>query len=139
MSKTPVEPDPENDDPSSDDAAAAVFTLPQKVYFRIGEVARLLGVASHVIRFWETEFRSLRPQKSASGQRVYTRRDVERLSTIKHLLREERYTIEGARRHLREHDPDTTPGDRADAMRARLVAARARLVAALQAIDPDDA
>ena len=61
--------------------------LPEKAYFRIGEVARLLGVATHVIRFWETEFTAVRPQKSTSGQRVYTRRDVERLAAIKRLLK----------------------------------------------------
>ena len=113
--------------------------LPQKIYFRIGEVARLLGVAPHVIRFWETEFKSLRPQKSRTGQRVYTRRDVERLATIHRLLKEERYTIEGARKHLRERGPDAddrtsapAPIDRAAALRSALLTARARLVAALE-------
>ena len=74
--------------------------IPQKIYFRIGEVARIVDVAAHVIRFWETEFRILRPQKSRTGQRIYARRDVERLVTIKRLLKEERYTIEGARKFL---------------------------------------
>lgn len=119
-----------------------VVQLPQKIYFRIGEVARLLGVAPHVIRFWETEFRSLRPQKSSTGQRVYTRRDVERLATIKRLLKEERYTIEGARKYLREHgvEPlDARPSesvvpDRSAAMRAALLSAREKLVVALEAL-----
>jgi DNA-binding transcriptional MerR regulator len=113
--------------------------LPQKIYFRIGEVARLLGVAPHVIRFWETEFKSLRPQKSRTGQRVYTRRDVERLATIHRLLKEERYTIEGARKYLREKgaEPDdraaaAPPVDRSVALRAALLSARARLSAALE-------
>lgn len=76
--------------------------LPAKLYFRIGEVARILGVPTHVLRFWETEFRSVRPQKSRAGQRVYARKDVERLALIKRLLKEERYTLEGARKYLRE-------------------------------------
>lgn len=115
--------------------------LPQKIYFRIGEVARLLSVAPHVIRFWETEFKSLRPQKSRTGQRVYTRRDVERLATIHRLLKEERYTIEGARKYLRERGVEadehtaTTPAvDRPAALRAALLSARARLAGALKGL-----
>ncbi len=113
--------------------------LPEKQYFRIGEVARILDVATHVIRFWETEFRAVRPQKSASGQRVYSRRDVERLATIKRLLKEERYTIEGARRMLRERldaadvaDEGDVGARRAEALREGLLAARARLLDALE-------
>ena len=112
--------------------------LPEKVYFRIGEVARLLGVATHVLRFWETEFALVRPQKSASGQRVYTRRDVEHLATIKRLLRDERYTLEGARRYLRERGldaPEAPRIDRAELLRAALVRARERLCAAKAALD----
>ena len=115
--------------------------LPQKIYFRIGEVARLLDVAPHVIRFWETEFKSLRPQKSNTGQRVYTRRDVERLVTIRRLLKEERYTLEGARKYLREKGVEPTvrcapapAADRSDSLRGALEAARARLATALEAL-----
>jgi len=111
--------------------------LPEKHYFRIGEVARILGVATHVIRFWETEFRGVRPEKSASGQRVYGRRDVQRLAVIRRLLRDERYTIDGARRYLREHglDEAEAPADRATALRAALLGARAKLAAALAQVD----
>lgn len=115
--------------------------LPQKIYFRIGEVARLLGVAPHVIRFWETEFKSLRPQKSSTGQRVFTRRDVERLVTIRRLLKEERYTLEGARKYLREKGVEpverSAPApsiERSDSLRGALVAARDRLATALEAL-----
>jgi DNA-binding transcriptional MerR regulator len=90
--------------------------LPQKLYFRIGEVARLLEVKPHVIRFWEKEFKSLRPKKSAAGQRIFSRKDVERLVAIKHLLYVERYTIDGARKHMREKgfEPDeAVPGSEA--------------------------
>src|SRR5262249_37265880 len=117
-----------------------VVQLPQKLYFRIGEVARLLEVKPHVIRFWEKEFKSLRPKKSAAGQRIFYRRDVERLVAIKQLLYEERYTIDGARKHLREKgfEPADEPdleAIRIDALRDGLVAVRSRLVALLSALD----
>ncbi|MGB1701222.1 MAG: MerR family transcriptional regulator, partial [Nannocystaceae bacterium] len=63
-----------------------------KVFFKIGEVAEIVGVATHVLRYWENEFKSIRPQKSKSQQRVYRRRDVETLLKIKHLLYGEKYT-----------------------------------------------
>ncbi|MBM4357617.1 MAG: MerR family transcriptional regulator [Deltaproteobacteria bacterium] len=75
--------------------------LPDKLYFRIGEVAEIVGVETHVLRYWETEFRSIRPEKSRKGQRIYSRRDVESLIKIKELLYGHRYTIAGAKRKLR--------------------------------------
>ncbi len=75
---------------------------PVKLYYRIGEVAQIVGVEAHVLRYWESEFRSIRPQKSRSGQRVYSRRDVERLLRVKELLYTQRFTIAGARRKLKE-------------------------------------
>lgn len=75
--------------------------LPDKLYFRIGEVAEIVGVEPHVLRYWETEFRSIRPEKSRKGQRVYSRRDVEMLAKVKELLYGHRFTIEGAKRKLR--------------------------------------
>jgi DNA-binding transcriptional MerR regulator len=72
------------------------------LYFRIGEVAHALGLETHVLRYWETEFRSIRPQKSARGQRVYSRRDVETLARVKELLYERGFTIAGARKYLRD-------------------------------------
>jgi DNA-binding transcriptional MerR regulator len=74
--------------------------IPDKLYFRIGEVSTLIGVESYVLRYWETEFPGLSPKKSGSGHRLYRRKDVELLLQIKHLLYEKRYTIEGARQHL---------------------------------------
>jgi DNA-binding transcriptional MerR regulator len=71
-----------------------------KLYFKIGEVAEIVGVPAHVLRYWETEFRALRPQKSAGQQRVYRRSDVVMLLRIKHLLYAEKFTIAGARRKL---------------------------------------
>jgi DNA-binding transcriptional MerR regulator len=73
-----------------------------KLYYRIGEVSRLVGVAPHVLRYWETEFRTVRPQKSSHGQRVYSKKDVQKLLTIKDLLKSQGFTIEGARKRLRE-------------------------------------
>jgi DNA-binding transcriptional MerR regulator len=73
-----------------------------KLYYRIGEVSRLVGVAPHVLRYWESEFRSVRPQKSSHGQRVYSKKDVQKLLTIKELLKSQGFTIEGARKRLRE-------------------------------------
>lgn len=74
--------------------------IPQKLYFRIGEVSRLVGVKPYVLRYWEAEFPSLAPRKSGAGHRFYRRKDVELLLQIKQLLYEKRFTIEGARRHL---------------------------------------
>lgn len=77
-------------------------TIPNKLYFRIGEVASLLGVKPYVLRYWETEFPDIKPTKSKSGQRLYKRRDVETLMKIRELLYEERFTINGARKRLKE-------------------------------------
>jgi len=74
--------------------------IPDKLYFRIGEVAGLLAVEPYVLRYWESEFPSLAPKKSGTGHRLYRRKDVELLLKIKHLLYEKRYTIEGARQTL---------------------------------------
>src|ERR1700694_1088143 len=74
--------------------------IPDKLYFRIGEVSRLAGIKPYVLRFWETEFSSLGPKKSGKGHRLYRRKDVELVLEIKRLLYEKRYTIEGARKYL---------------------------------------
>jgi DNA-binding transcriptional MerR regulator len=81
--------------------------IPDKLYFRIGEVSRLTGVKPYVLRFWETEFGGLGPRKTGSGHRLYRRKDVELILEIKHLLYERRFTIEGARKLLesRKQDP----------------------------------
>ena len=75
---------------------------PVKLYYRIGEVSSIVGVEPHVLRYWESEFRSIRPQKSRKGQRIYSRRDVERLIKVKDLLYTHGFTIAGARKKLRE-------------------------------------
>jgi DNA-binding transcriptional MerR regulator len=87
--------------------------LPPKLYFRIGEVAELVGVEPHVLRYWEREFRSIRPTKSAKGQRVYSRRDVENLLRVRELLYREGFTIAGARKKLQRAAPDAVEPEEA--------------------------
>ncbi len=81
----------------------------QKLYFRIGEVSSIVGVEPHVLRYWESEFRSVRPQKSARGQRIYSRRDVETLLKVKELLYSHRFTIAGAKQRLRDQTTEIPP------------------------------
>ncbi len=87
--------------------------LPAKLFFRIGEVAGLVGVEPHVLRYWEREFRSIRPTKSAKGQRVYSRKDVENLLRVRDLLYRDGFTIAGAKKKLQrggvEPEPATVP------------------------------
>lgn len=78
-------------------SGALALEIPDKLYFRIGEVAKLCGVPAYVLRFWESEFPQLKPNKGGTGQRLYRRRDVEMALRIKTLLYEEGYTISGAR------------------------------------------
>src|ERR1700681_4085685 len=85
-------PEPATNEPSHE--------IPDKLYFRIGEVARLAGIKPYVLRFWETEFPALGPKKSGTGHRLYRRKDVEMVLEIKRLLYEQRFTIEGARKFL---------------------------------------
>ncbi len=111
--------------------------LPAKLYYRIGEVAGIVGVEPHVLRYWESEFRSIRPQKSSKGQRVYSRRDVETLLMVKDLLYAHRFTIAGARRKLREGGVEP-PGEddpsveQARKMREALLEIRGELVAMMR-------
>ena len=85
----------------------AATPIPEKIYFKIGEVCDLVGVQAHVLRYWETEFPQLSPQKNRSGQRSYRRKDVEISLRIKELLYDDMYTIAGARKKLQtELKPD---------------------------------
>ena len=83
-------------------ARNAELIIPEKLYFRIGEVARLCRLPAYVLRFWETEFPQLKPVKSSTGQRMYRKRDVESVVRIKKLLYEDGFTIAGARAQLRD-------------------------------------
>src|SRR5947199_8482629 len=88
--------------PPRESRAVTAVELPDKLYFKIGEVARLVGVKPYVLRYWESEFSVLRPGKTRSRHRLYRRKDVETLLEIRRLLYAEGYTIAGAKRRLRE-------------------------------------
>lgn len=84
------------------DLKAKIDEIPDKLGFKIGEVAKYVGVKSYVLRYWETEFESLHPKKSTNGQRFYTRKDIEMALTIRKLLYEDRFSIEGAKAALKK-------------------------------------
>ena len=88
--------------PETSALARQAPNIPDRLYFKIGDVAELIGVKPYVLRYWESEFPMISPQKSTTGQRVYRRSDVETVLMIKALLYEERYSIEGARKRIRE-------------------------------------
>src|SRR6476661_10559915 len=90
-------------------ATSSAPEIPDKLFFRIGEVSTMLGLEPYVLRYWETEFPSLSPKKSGTGHRLYRRKDVELLLKIKHLLYEKRFTIDGARQHLQSESPKRAP------------------------------
>ena len=85
---------------SAQESLKAAISFPDKLFYKIGEVSRIVDVEPYVLRYWETEFPFLKPRKNKSGQRVYVKKDVELLLTIKNLLYQERYTIEGVRKQL---------------------------------------
>src|SRR5579872_2058084 len=96
--------------------AAAAPEIPDKLFFRIGEVSQIVGVEPYVLRYWESEFRGLSPKKSSSGQRMFRKKDVELLLRIRHLLYDRKFTIEGARKVIAErNDPETVRKDTASA------------------------
>lgn len=109
-------------------------TIPDRLYFKIGDVARICDVETYVLRFWETQFPQLKPNKSGTGQRLYRRRDVELALEIKRLVHAEGYTLSGARQALghvhRDREPQqpslplpSTPAPRKSAPRTEVVAA----------------
>ena len=114
----------------------------ERMYYRIGDAAKIVGEKPHVLRYWETEFRAIRPTKSASGQRVYSRRDIDVLLRVKSLLKDQRFTIEGAKKKLREGgleprdagDPVTLSAGK---MRDALVELRDEVAAYLAKLEQD--
>ena len=80
---------------AASESLKAYLPFPDKLFYKIGEVSKIVGVEPYVLRYWETEFNFLKPRKNKSGQRVYIKKDVELLLAIKKLLYQERYTIEG--------------------------------------------
>jgi DNA-binding transcriptional MerR regulator len=85
---------------ATSESLKAYLPFPDKLFYKIGEVSKIVGVEPYVLRYWETEFSFLKPRKNKSGQRVYIKKDVETLLAIKRLLYQERYTIEGVRKRL---------------------------------------
>ncbi|MFH1080995.1 MAG: MerR family transcriptional regulator [Pseudomonadota bacterium] len=96
-------------------------SIPDKVYFRIGEVSKILGVEPYVVRYWESEFKAVKPVRTRSDQRLYRRRDVEMLLTIKHLLYVDHFTIAGAKRKLAIRASDEESDDGAEEYKSRLL------------------
>jgi DNA-binding transcriptional MerR regulator len=115
--------------------------LPDKLFFKIGEVAQIVGVRAHVLRYWESEFAALRPMKTRGSHRVYRRRDVELAVLLRRLLHEEGLTIAGAKRRLRESgqhrvaEPSEPSVVQEVDERAELVAMREELTGLLSALD----
>jgi len=112
----------------------------EPMYYRIGEAAELVGEKPHVLRYWEAEFHCVHPSKSTSGQRVYSRRDVEMLLRIKELLKEKKFTLEGARRKLREGgfelaDPTDATRLAVDNLRKMLLEVRDELLRFLEDLE----
>lgn len=85
--------------------------IPEKLYFKIGEVSKLACVETHVLRYWETEFNEIQPKRANSNQRLYRRVDVEKILQIKTLLHEKGFTISGAKKYLRNEDQTTDAAD----------------------------
>jgi len=112
-------------------------TPPVKLYYRIGEVAQAVGVQPHVLRYWESEFGTIRPQKSARGQRVYSHKDLEKLIRVKELLHTDGYTIAGAKKKMRDASPAVKESNNqaAQRMRTELCAIRDDIRAELSRLD----
>ncbi len=120
-------------DPNGDEEALSDVEMPDKLFFRIGEAAQIVGVEPHVLRYWESEFK-MRPQRSSSGQRMYRRKDIARFLRIRKLLHDEGFTIAGARKVLIDGVTDASASGGADAGRLgdalkRIAEVRARITA----------
>ncbi|MDL1893469.1 MerR family transcriptional regulator [Sphingobacteriales bacterium CHB3] len=83
----------------------------KKLYYSISEVSKITDLEQYVLRYWESEFDELKPQKNRAGNRIYTNRDIKLILYIKKLLRDERYTIEGAKQVLKSYTPDIDAGE----------------------------
>ena len=91
--------------------------IPDKLYFRIGEVSRIANVPASVLRFWENEFPRIKPQRTDAGQRLYRKSDVELIMTVKHLLYEKKFTIKGARQYLRKQRQNEMAASQTDLLK----------------------
>lgn len=107
----------------------------EKLYYSIGEVCDIVGQEAHVLRYWEQEFEQLSPRKNRAGRRAYTEEDIEMVERIQHLLKEEKYTIAGARQVLEEGGPEN---DAEQAFRKKLRTLRSFLVTLREELPSDD-
>ena len=102
----------------------------EKMYWSIGEVADQLGVNTSLIRYWEKEFASLRPKRTGKGDRMYTKKEIEQLQQIQHLVKEKGFTLQGAKDQLRSGEaPQPTPTVDIDQLREKLTGLRSKLLA----------
>lgn len=115
----------------------AAQEIPDKLYFRIGEVSRLTGVKQYVLRFWESEFPGLGPKKSGTGHRLYRRKDVELVLEIKQLLYEKRFTIEGARKWLENRVKPESASKGAKSAKAAKAAKKVQQASLFGGLAPD--
>ncbi|KPJ77000.1 MAG: hypothetical protein AMJ54_09540 [Deltaproteobacteria bacterium SG8_13] len=92
--------------------------IPDKLYFKIGEVSKIADLPAYVLRFWESEFKSIRPKRTPTGHRLYRRSDVESILEIKHLVHKKRFTLEGARQHLSAKRKPATGSTSAELLKA---------------------
>ena len=83
----------------------------KKLYYSISEVSKIAGLEQYVLRYWETEFPELKPAKNRAGNRIYTNKDIKLIMHIKQLLRDEKYTIEGAKQVMKEYQPEADTGE----------------------------
>src|SRR3990172_5610971 len=120
--------------------------IPNKLFFKIGEVCEITDTQPYVLRYWESEFQALAPAKNSSGQRIYRRRDIETVLRIKQLLYEEGFTIAGAKKRLEREmagrvetpQPQKEPNGGSDRNRAALKQVRDQLREILTLLEPDD-
>jgi DNA-binding transcriptional MerR regulator len=116
-----------------EDAIGAV-EIPDKFYFKIGEVSEIAGVPAYVLRFWEGEFKQIKPKRTDAGQRLYRKQDVVLVLRIKHLLYNRKFTIEGARQHLKQRT-GTAPEPTAAAVLPDIAEIRDELIRIRDLID----
>jgi DNA-binding transcriptional MerR regulator len=102
----------------------ALHPIPDKLYFRIGEVCGFTGVAAHVLRFWESEFPQLNPGRTEAGQRLYSRSDIEQILKIKYLLYNKKFTLKGARKYLKSRQKSKENSDFLTEITTELMAIR---------------
>lgn len=111
------------------------FQIPEKLYYKIGEVAKFTGIKTHVLRYWETEFKAIKPNKSRSNQRLYRKQDVELILHLKDLLYNQGFTIAGARKKLREKPAKKTVEAVSEASAADTSAVKTKASAPVESSD----